>query len=145
MLFTGGRYFRYEVLPLDCAASTQLSTISRSSQPDIRRDSLLAEVLLDGPITMWRVVRPSSTHYLLRRPDRPVLDLCERRYVRTSPTGSQYLVDGNNYRNQLGLYFADCPAAVEVAQAAAFSAAGVAGVAQVYSQTCALGQPIMRS
>ena len=55
------------------------------------------------------------------------------------------LVDGNSYRSQLGLYFADCPAAVEVAQAAAFSATGVAGVAQVYSQTCALGQPIMRN
>ena len=60
--FSGGRYFRYEALSIDHAAETRLDVLPRENHPDIRTDSLLAEVLLAGPATVLRVVLPSSTH-----------------------------------------------------------------------------------
>ena len=133
---TGGRYFRYEALPIDHAATTQLAAFTPDNRTDIQTDSLLAEVLLEGPVMLWRVVRPGSTHYLLRRPGQPALDLAERRYLRETSTGGRELANGNNYRSQLTQYFGDCPAAVAAVQGAAFSAADIAAVATAYLQQC---------
>ena len=141
----GGRYFRYESLPIDHAATKELKPSNTGQRSDIRTDSLLAEVLLEGPVMLWRVVRPGSTHYLLRRPDRPVLDLAERRYQRTNADGTSALVDGNNYQSQLALYFGDCPAAVAAGRGAAFSASDVAAVVRTYYAVCRPDLPPART
>jgi hypothetical protein len=134
--FTNGRYFRYEGLPIDHAAETRLEDLPRGRATNIKTDSLLAEVLVEGAATLFRVVRPGSLHLLLQRPTRPVLDLCSRQYLRQGATGGWEVAEGNNYRSQLALYLADCPAASRAAQAAAFTAAGLTDVAQAYNQTC---------
>lgn len=133
----GGRYFRLEALPIDYAASTNLSKVQKYTGPEVRTDSLLCEVLLDGPLTLWRVALPASTHFLLRRPGQPVLDLAERKQLRRDPSGATVLAEGNNYRSQLVLYFGDCPAAAQAAEVAPFTAAGLGAVAQAYYATCA--------
>ncbi|MDB5236771.1 MAG: hypothetical protein JWR44_3764 [Hymenobacter sp.] len=136
--FTGGRYFRFEALPIDHAAETRQSYLPHGNKSDIRIDSLLAEVLIEGSVTMFRVAWPSTTHYLLRGPDRPVLDLCRRQYLRQTRTSIGEVADGNNYKGLLGGYFAACPSAFSAAQTAPFTAEGLAAVVQVYNQTCSL-------
>ena len=81
---------------------------------------------------LWRVVRPTSTHYLLRRAGHSILDLCERKSIRESPSGARQIVDGNNFRGQLKVYFDDCPEASAVAQSAAFTAVGIGAVIEAY-------------
>jgi hypothetical protein len=143
--FTGGRYFRYEVLPLDHAAQTQLENLVHGNPFDVQVDSLLAEVLLTGPIELRRVVLPGAMHYLLQRPGRPWLSLTERKYLRESPSGGWQITDGNNYRGQLEVYFVDCPAAVAAARTASYTAEGLAAVAQAYAASCAPAAPPVRS
>lgn len=142
--FTGGRYFRYEVLPIDHAAESRLNDLPRGNPSAIHTDSLLAEVLVEGPTMLWRVARPGAVHYLLRRPDQPVLDLSERRYLREGPSGDWLATEGNNYLNQLSLYFGDCPAAQAAARSVPFTAAGLAAVVRAYYAACAPGRPPVR-
>lgn len=143
--FTGGRYFRYEALPIDHAAQTRLERLTERSSVDVQIDSVLADVLVEGPVTLFRVGRPGITHYLLSGRGQPVLDLSARRYLSRAANGSQGVVDGNNYRNQLALYFGDCPAAWQAAEQAAFTPTDLAGVVQAYNRSCAPGQPPGRS
>jgi hypothetical protein len=143
--FTGGRYFRYEALPLDHAAETRLNNLAYGNYVDIKVDSVLAEVLLTGPIELLRVVMPGATHYAFIRPGQPVLSLSERQYLRKAATGAWQITDGNNYHGQLELYFGDCPAAVAAAQSAPFTAPGLAAVAQAYAASCAPSMPPVRS
>ena len=140
MSFTGGRYFRYEALPIDHAAENRVEYLHRGNSPNIRIDSLLAEVLVEGPASLLRVGRLSGDHYLLLRTSQPVLDLSAQRYLRKTPTGAWERTDGNNYRGLLGRYFADCPAAFTVIQSAPFTAAGLAAVVQTYNQSCSPAQ-----
>ena len=55
------------------------------------------------------------------------------------------MVDGNNYRNQLALYFADCPAASQAAERAAFTGPGLAAVVQAYATACSPARQPARS
>jgi hypothetical protein len=68
---TGGRYFRFEVLPIDHAAETRLALLPQGNAHNVQQDSLLAEVLLEGPVTLLRVARPAVLHLLLLRPNPP--------------------------------------------------------------------------
>ncbi|MBJ6110286.1 hypothetical protein JAO73_14780 [Hymenobacter sp. BT523] len=137
VLFAGGRYFRFEALPIDHAAETRLDRLPKGYHPDVRTDSLLAEVLLEGPASLLRVVRYSATHYFVRRPGQPVLDLSGRSYLRASSMGKMVVVDANNYQAQLEQYFGDCPAASSAARAAAFTPEGLARVVLAYNESCA--------
>ncbi|MET4076266.1 hypothetical protein [Hymenobacter sp. UYCo722] len=143
--FTGGRYFRYEALPINHAAEVQLSRLPHGYTTDMRTDSLLAEVLLEGPARLFRTSYEGITHYLIRRADQPYLELSERKYLRTTATGSREVVNGNNYQSQLELYFGDCPAARMAAAKAPFTMQGVAAVVQAYNQMCAPTAPLSRS
>ncbi|RZK16502.1 MAG: hypothetical protein EOO56_19800 [Hymenobacter sp.] len=135
--FGGGRHFRHEFLLLDQAAETRLQELPRGSHIDLRADSVLAEVLLTGPAELLRVVLPGAAHYEVRRPDQPPLRLSERKYLLENKSGGTWsMVDGNNYRNQLALYFADCPAASQAAGTAAFTAQGLSKVVQAYATAC---------
>ena len=134
---TGGRYFRYETLPIDHAAETRIAALPSSNVTDVRIDPVLAEVLVEGAATLFRVVLPGAAHYLVRRSGQPVLDLSERRYMSAgSNGGGRTVADGNNYRGQLGVYFGDCPAAQGLAQKAAFTPQGLTEVVQAYNATC---------
>jgi hypothetical protein len=134
--FTGGRYFRFGVYPIDHAAETKLTNLPQGLIYRVSMDSLLAEVLVEGPATLLRIALPSAVHFLLSVPDQPMLELSERKYLGMSENGSLAIVDGNNYRNQLQLYLGTCPAAAAAAQTAPFTAAGMVVVAQAYNQTC---------
>ncbi len=143
--FTGGRYFRYEALSLDHAAETRLDNLQRGNYIRMEVDSLLAEVLLTGPVELRRVVWPGAVHFVLQRTGQPPISLSERRYLREANDGALQVTDGNNYRSQLALYFGDCPAANSAAQAAPFTTTGLVGVAQAYAASCAAGQPPLRT
>lgn len=135
--FVGGRYFRHKRLLLDQLAETRLQELPRSNRMRPQADSVLAEVLLAGPVELLRVVRPGAAHYEVRRPGQPPLQLSERKYLVENKTGGTYrVVDGNNYRSQLELYFADCPAASQAAAKATFTGPGLAAVLQAYATTC---------
>lgn len=143
--FTGGRYFRYEAVLLDHAAETRFNDLPRGNYTSLKVDSLLAEVLLTGSVELRRVVLPGAVHYVMQRPGRLALSLSERRYLREGRNGAWQVADGNNYRNQLELYFGDCPAASLAATAAPYTPEGLAAVAQAYVTNCAAGQPPLRS
>ncbi|GAA4365395.1 hypothetical protein GCM10023185_35630 [Hymenobacter saemangeumensis] len=134
--FANGRYFRYEALPIDHAAETRPNMLTRGYAPDVRIDSVLSEVLVAGLGSLLRVVSSKSTHYFLSIPNKPILALAERLYYRQNKQGSWAVVDGNNFRNQLSLYFLDCPAAKQAAQLAGFTAPGLAAVVQAYNEGC---------
>jgi hypothetical protein len=144
--FVGGRHFRHEFLSLDQAAETRLQALPKGNRVAMRADSVLAEVLLTGPAELLRVVLPGAVHYEVRRPNRPPLSLSERKYLAESKAGGTWsMVDGNNYRSQLELYFIDCPAASQAAAAAAFTAEGLAAVVQAYATACSPGRQPARS
>lgn len=133
---TGGQYFRYEALPIDHAAENRFEYIRHGNATNIQVDSLLAEVLVEGPVSLLRVGRLSGPHFLLLGPNQPILDLSAHEYLRQSPTGAWERTDGNNYRGLLGMYFTACPAAFTAIQKAPFTPEGLATVVQAYNQTC---------
>jgi hypothetical protein len=75
------------------------------------------------------------THYFVRRPGQPYLELSERKYL-AFVDGRQRIKDANNYASQLTVYFGDCPAAIAAAETAPFTAKGLAGVVQAFSMQC---------
>ncbi|MBD2722260.1 hypothetical protein [Hymenobacter armeniacus] len=145
VVFAQGRYFRYELLPLNHAAETNLAKLPRGNYFDVKQDSLLAEVLVDGPAGLQRVVQPGAVHYYVSAPGQPVLELSDRKYLRMNQNGSWEVADGNNYRNLLALYFGPCPAAAQAAERAPFTAAGLAAVVQAYNATCSPAKQAGRS
>ncbi|MFC6223743.1 gluconate 2-dehydrogenase subunit 3 family protein [Hymenobacter artigasi] len=145
VLFTNGRYFRYEALPVNHAAEVQLDRLPRGYTIDVHTDSLLADVLLEGAAEMLRVELNGIIHYLVRRHGQPFLDLSEQKYLRETVAGTQAITDGNNYQNTLGVYFGDCPAAQAAAAKAPFTAPGIAVVVQAYNTGCAPSQQPGRS
>ncbi|MDO7851512.1 hypothetical protein [Hymenobacter convexus] len=134
--FTKGRYFRFLRLPIDHAAKAVVGHLPRENRPAIQTDSLLAEVLVEGTASLVRVVLPDIVHYVVLRPDRPALDLSERKYLRQGSDGVWTLVNGNNYRGQLGVYFGDCPTVSLAAQKAAFTVEGLSAVVLAYNAAC---------
>lgn len=143
--FTKGRYFRYEALPIDHAAETRLNLLREGLVYGVQVDSLLAEVLVEGPTMLWRVAQLGAVHFLVRRPGQPILEMSARQYLRRMENSALALADGNNYRSQLQQYFGDCPAATAVAQKAPYTTAGLVAVVQAYYAACAAGQPAART
>ena len=143
--FAGGRYFRYEALPIDHAAQVKLDRLPHGYTADVRTDSVLAEVLLEGPAGLLRTAREGITYYFVRRTGQPYLSLSARKYLRTTEAGRAEIVDANNYRSQLQAYFGDCPAAYAAAGQAPFTAPGMAGVVQAYNDACAPAGALRRS
>ncbi|MBO2011668.1 hypothetical protein [Hymenobacter negativus] len=134
--FTNGRYFRYQALPIDHAAETRQRDLRRGYATDVQIDSLLAEVLLDGPATLLRVVQPGSIHYPLLLPGQAPLDLCEHQYLRENANGYWQKTDGNNFRGQLLQAFANCPEARAAVLQATFTAPSLVAVTQAYNTAC---------
>lgn len=143
--FTGGRYFRFLRLPIDHAAKNVVSQLPRENRSAIQTDSLLAEVLVDGTASLVRVVMPDIIHFVVLLPSRPPLDLSERKYLRQDTDGKWILVNGNNYRSQLGVYFGECASVTSVAQKAPFSAQGLSAVVMAYNEACGSPQKPSRN
>ncbi|HEX8326563.1 MAG TPA: hypothetical protein VF629_03400 [Hymenobacter sp.] len=137
--FTGGRYFRYEALPIDYAAQTQLDKLARVLASDIKIDTLLAEVLVEGTGSLYRVARSSVVHYVVSSPGRPMLSLSEHKYLRENDNGVWAIADGNNYKALLGNHFSKCPAS-KMARTAPFTAEALVAIVQAYNRECAPGQ-----
>ncbi|MDO7845468.1 hypothetical protein Q5H92_03795 [Hymenobacter sp. M29] len=131
----GGRYFRTEVVPLDRMARTQGTDLPQRLVINPRPDTLLAEVLVDGPAPLLRAVVDDVTHYYVQRPGKPFEELVDRKYLSTVD-GRQGIVNANNYKGQLLLYFGDCPAATSAVTAAPFTVAGLTGVVQAFNEQC---------
>ena len=131
-----GRVFRYAALPLDEAAETRLDRLPQGNASNIRIDSVLADVLLDGPASLLRVVTLGTTHYCIVASGRPTLDLCERSYLAESSNGTAVVKNGNNYQGQLAVYFAACAEAARAAETAAFKPRALIAVVQAYNRSC---------
>ena len=133
---SNGRCFRYEALPVDHAADTRLDMLPRSNYTNVQTDSVLAEVLLTGSVSVLRVYRPGSTHYYFLRTGHLLLALWARRYLAKDHHGGWRAIDGNNYRSQLNTFFLDCPAVSLAAQEAHFTPESLLAVAQLYNEQC---------
>ena len=134
-----GRYFRREVLPVDRAATRQLSNLPSRLIINQQPDTLLAEVVVDGPAPLLRAVLADVNHFFVQRPGQPFLELTEHRYLATV-NGQERVMDGNNYKEQLRLYFADCPAAVAAVKTASFSTRGLVQVVQAFNAQCSIAR-----
>ena len=132
--FTGGRHFRFLGLPLDNSAETRLEHLPRGNAMDIRVDSVLAEVLVDGVASLLRVPIPGTVHYAIYEPGRPTLDLCARKYLSEESAGEVVVKDGNNYHGQLAVHFIGCTTAAQAAATAPFTPAGLAAVVLAYNR-----------
>jgi hypothetical protein len=130
----GGRFFRYETLPLDRTAQTELHALSYSRQRNPHPESFLAEVLVDGPASLLQTSVNSVQHYFVSRAGWPVLELAARNYLQLKD-GRQLIVSGNNYQAELLKYFGDCPAAVQAI--GPFKTSALVGVVQAYNRQCA--------
>ncbi|RZK62736.1 MAG: hypothetical protein EOO59_01710 [Hymenobacter sp.] len=136
---TGLQYFRREQVPLDRTAQTTIDHLVEGLTFHQQSESLLTEVLVDGPAQLLHTTVGNVQHYFVRRESQPFLELSERQYLRRQD-GRLIVADGNNYRFSLQQYFGDCPPAVAAAQRAAFTPAGLAGVVQAYNAQCGAGR-----
>lgn len=132
---SSGRLLRHELLPIDRYAETRtdrlLPHLRRNQQPD----SVLTDVLVMGEASLLGVTLDQVKHFFVRRQQQPYLELTERKYLQLR-NGHQYEVDANDYRTQLLVYFGNCAEAIQAADAAPFTAAGLTRVVQAYNLRC---------
>lgn len=131
-----GRLMRRELLPIDYAATKNPGQLVYGLTMQQQPDSLLADVLVEGPATLLGVEWGQVRHFFVRREQRPYLEMTERRYLDNGGPNGVVLRDGNNYRGQLSLYFGDCAPAVAAADRAQFTATDLIGVVQAYNEQC---------
>ncbi|MBC6697120.1 hypothetical protein [Hymenobacter sp. BT190] len=108
--FMQGRYWRRQYLTYDSLAETHTNLVQPGPlRTHLVSDSVMTEVLVDGVATLT-AMRGATPHYFVQRPGRTALELVARTSIQTSPDGTNYVHSFNNYRQQLNIYFADCPA-----------------------------------
>ncbi|OON70495.1 hypothetical protein [Hymenobacter sp. CRA2] len=132
---TSGRQLRRELLPIDYRATKDINRMQRGLSVLQTPDSVLADVLLDGPASLLSVQVHDVHHFFVKRENTPYLEMTERRYLR-EVNGALQVADGNNYRAQLFQYFGDCAAAAAATNKAAFTADALADVVQLYNREC---------
>ncbi|WP_188547380.1 hypothetical protein [Hymenobacter qilianensis] len=118
------------MLPLDRGAQTDIHRLPKGLFYQQRPDSVLADVLIDGPTFLLGVTLDGVHHYFIRRPEKPWLEMTERLYIRN---GKSQVMDGNNYLNQLQLYFIDCPEVLAQLAHTPFTEAGMIALVQTYT------------
>lgn len=131
-----GQYFRRETVPLDRAARTRTDDLVEGLHPHQLPESLLLEVVVDGPGQLFYTSVADVPHYFVRRPNQPFTELAARRYLRRTTDGVLAIADGNNYRVQLQQVFGDCPNAGQLLPRTAFTMRDLAAVVQAYNQQC---------
>ncbi|UYZ62799.1 hypothetical protein [Hymenobacter weizhouensis] len=135
-----GRFWRRQYLTYDAAAESRRD-LTQLDAPRSRlvSDSLLTEVLVQGPVLLTVAFRGTTPHYFVQQTDRPPLELVARTYRRTGPDGRQYFSAVNNYKEQLRLYLPECPALAGRWEKLRFEARQLQQAIQDYNTQC-LGQ-----
>ena len=135
-----GRYYRRETVPLDRSARTQVSQLlektADNAAPHSVPETLLVEVVVDGPAQLLYTGVDEVPHYFVRRSEQPFIELAARRYLRRTADDHLQVADGNNFRAQLTTYLGDCPAATQLVKQAEFTREGLATVVQAYNLHC---------
>lgn len=103
-----GRLIRRELLPLDRTAEVNIDYLTTSREAHQRPDSVMADVLATGTVSLLAVSLNGNQHFFLRRAGQPWLELAGRNYL-VYGRGPAHVADANNYKGQLSLYFIDCP------------------------------------
>ena len=135
-----GRYYRRETVPLDRSAHTELDRLveknADNATPNSVPETLLAEVVVDGPGQLLYTGVEGVPHYFVRRAGQPFIELAARRYLRRNADSHLQVADGNNFRAQLEAYLGDCPAAMQNIGRLEFTRARLAAVVQAYNLHC---------
>ncbi|UOQ67569.1 hypothetical protein [Hymenobacter volaticus] len=131
-----GRLLRKELLPIDRSAQTDITRLTASVRGQQQMDSVLADVIVIGPSSLLSLTLQNVKHFFVRREARPYLEMAERRYLITDAQGTKRAADGNDYKNQLRVYYGDCPAAMAAVDKGPFTAEGLRAVVQTYNQQC---------
>jgi hypothetical protein len=130
-----GRLLRRELLTIDLAAETRLAYLSDRIAHRPRPDSVLADVLVQGPATLLGLVLHETPHFFVQRPGQDRLELAAYNYLLVK-NGRQLIADGNNYKAQLLTYFGDCPAVTSLLPTTAFNEEGMKRLVRAYNRQC---------
>ncbi|QJX46225.1 hypothetical protein HMJ29_04430 [Hymenobacter taeanensis] len=142
---SSGRQWRAQVLSYDAAAESRRTYVQRDA-PRTRMvtDTLLTELLLDGPLSLTVAFRSTSPHYFVQRAGQAPLELVNRVYSRTNADGREILSQVNNFREQLRLYLQpECPAVAQRWNQLRFEAASLRTFLVAYKTEC-LGLPALK-
>lgn len=139
---SGVRDWRTQYLTYDAAAESNPSYL-QTDAPRTRfvADTLVTEVLVQGPITMLAAFRGTTPHYFLLRDGQKPLELVDRRYQYTGPDGRHYLSRVNDYREQLRAFLPTCPEVEPRISKLPYDEKAIIRLVQQYNTTC-LGQPM---
>lgn len=132
-----GRRLLHERLPIDRYAETRLAYLTNTRVRKQQPDSVLADVLVMGPARLLGITLNETKHFFVQRPGQPYLEMAAHNYLAYQQ--GTHIVDDNNYKSQLQLYFGDCEAATKLAATASFNAADLARVVRAYNRQCAGG------
>jgi hypothetical protein len=130
-----GRLLRRELLTIDFDADTRLSYLQHGLTHRPRPDSVLADVLVQGPATLLGIVLHATPHFFVQRPGQPRLALAAHNYL-IIQNGTERIADGNNYKAQLLTYFGDCEAVTNLLPATAFTQQGMQRLVRAYNRQC---------
>ena len=130
-----GRVLRRELLPLDRTAEVLIDYLTTSKESHQRPDSVMADVLVTGTVSLLAVFLNGNQHFFLRRAGQSWLELAGRNYL-VFGRGPAHVVDANNYKGQLRLYFIDCPFITRQLEELPYTVEAVRHVVQVYNRGC---------
>ncbi|MBD2722072.1 hypothetical protein [Hymenobacter armeniacus] len=130
-----GRLLRHELLTIDMDAETRLPYLSHRITHRPRPDSVMADVLVQGPATLLGIVLNETRHYFVQRPGQPRLELAAHNYL-LAKDGRERIADANNYKSQLLLYFGDCEAVTSLLSNTSFTEEGLQRLVRAYNRQC---------
>lgn len=126
---------RHELLPVDRYAETRYSFLSYGVIRRQKPESVLIDVLLLGPATLRGASLEETEHYWVQRPGQLPLELSARRYLGIV-NGVRSILDANDYKSQLLVYFGDCEAVVNLLPTTDFTTEDLVQLVHTYNQQC---------
>lgn len=130
-----GLLLRCEWLPLDRTTEVLIDYLTTSHEPHQRPDSVIADVLATGPVSLLAVLLNGNQHFFLRRAGQSCLELAGRNYL-VYGRGPAHVADANNYKAQLRLYFIDCPLLTRQLEGLPYTVEAMRHVVYVYNRGC---------
>lgn len=130
-----GRFLRRELLPLDRTAEVNINYLTTSKEVHQRPDSVMADVLVTGAVSLLAVSLNENRHFFLRRAGQPWLELAGRNYL-VFGNGPAHVADANNYKGQLSLYFIDCPLLTRQLDVLPFTVEAIQHLVEAYNRGC---------
>jgi hypothetical protein len=135
-----GRLLRRELLIIDFDAETRLSYLQHGISHRPRPDSVLADVLVQGPATLLGIVLNETRHFFVQRPGQDRLELAAHNYL-VIKNGTQRIADANNYKAQLLTYFGDCQYVTSLLPTTAFTEKEMQRLVRAYNRECSGAPP----